>query len=184
MIGAIAGDIIGSVHEGAGTKTKDFPLFDDDCRFTDDTVLTVAVAEKLLRGGDYVDLFHEYFHRYPDAGYGGTFFRWAGTRQRDPYNSWGNGSAMRVSPVGFAGGSLDEIMSQAKQSAEVTHNHPEGIRGAQATAIAIHLAKEGLDKTAIKTHIEATFGYDLSAKLDDNHVNSVPKSRVDTPLSP
>src|SRR5947209_10163438 len=99
MIGAIAGDIIGSVHEGAGTKTKDFPLFARDCCFTDDTVLTVAVAEGILRGRDYVDLFHHYFDAYPGAGYGGTFFQWAAQRQRRPYNSWGNGSAMRVSPV-------------------------------------------------------------------------------------
>lgn len=167
MIGAIAGDIIGSVHEGAGTKTKDFPLFDEECRFTDDTVLTVAVAEKLLRGGDYVDLFHDYFHAYPDAGYGGTFFRWAGTRQREPYNSWGNGSAMRVSPVGFACTTLDEVMAEAKASADVTHNHPEGVRGAQATAVAIYLARIGWDKPKIKAHIETAFAYDLSARLDD-----------------
>lgn len=102
MIGAIAGDIIGSVHEGAGTKTKDFPLFVEDSRFTDDTVLTIAVADRLLHGGNYVDLFHEYFHAYPRAGYGASFIRWAGYRRREPYNSWGNGSAMRVSPVGLA----------------------------------------------------------------------------------
>jgi len=167
MIGAIAGDIIGSVHEGAGTKTKDFPLFDEECRFTDDTVLTVAVAEKPLRGGDYADLFHDYFHAYPDAGYGETFFRWAGTRRREPYNSWGNGSAMRVSPVGFACTTLDEVMAEAKASAHVTNNHPEGVRGAQATAVAIYLARIGWDKPKIKAHIETAFAYDLSARLDD-----------------
>src|SRR5688572_5714554 len=143
MLGAIAGDIIGSVHEGSGTKTKNFPLFTEYSRFTDDTVLTVAVAERLLGGGDYVDLYHDYFHAYPQAGYGGIFIRWAGYRLRDPYNSWGNGSAMRVSPVGFAFGTLEEVLAQAKESAEVTHNHEEGIRGAQATAAAIFLARTG-----------------------------------------
>src|SRR5205085_1505192 len=146
MLGAIAGDVIGSVHEGAGTKTKDFPLFVEHSRFTDDTVLTVAVAERLLRGGNYVDLFHDYFHAYPHAGYGGTFIRWAGYRSREPYNSWGNGSAMRVSPISTAFETLDEVLAHARQSAEVTHNHPEGIRGAQATAAAILLARTGHTK--------------------------------------
>src|SRR5947207_3306094 len=121
MIGAIAGDIIGSVHEGAGTKTKTFPLFVADSRFTDDTVLTIAVAEQCLRGGDFVDLFHKYFHDYPMAGYGGKFVLWAGRRQREPYNSWGNGSAMRVSPIGFACDTLEEVTARARASASVTH---------------------------------------------------------------
>jgi ADP-ribosylglycohydrolase len=167
MIGAIAGDIIGSVHENAGTKTKDFQLFDLRCCFTDDTVLTVAVAEQMLRGGDYIDLFHQYYYDYPEAGYGGNFIRWAAYERRLPYNSWGNGSAMRVSPIGFACNSLEEVMMQAKKSAEVTHNHVEGIRGAQATAVAIYLARTGQDKLAIKTHIEREFGYQLSDRLDD-----------------
>jgi ADP-ribosylglycohydrolase len=167
MIGAIAGDIIGSVYEGSGLKTKDFPLFDEHCRFTDDTVLTVAVAEKLLYGGDYVELFHEYFHAYPDAGYGGSFIHWAGSRHRQPYNSWGNGSAMRVSPVGFACESIEEVLAEARRSAEVTHNHPEGIRGAQATAVAVFLARTGRAKPDIKSHIEREFGYDLKERLDD-----------------
>lgn len=167
MIGAIAGDIIGSVHEGAGTKVKDFPLFHDDCRFTDDTVLTLAVAAQLLWGGGYVDAFHEFFHAYPQAGYGGTFIRWAEQRRREPYNSWGNGSAMRVSPIGFAFDSLDEVMAESKASAEVTHNHPEGLRGAQATAVAILLARMGQEKADIRRHIETEFGYRLSDRLDD-----------------
>lgn len=167
MIGAIAGDIIGSVHEGAGTKTKDFPLFHEYCRFTDDTVLTLAVASQLLGGGDYVDAFHDFFHAYPRAGYGGTFIQWARHRERDPYNSWGNGSAMRVSPIGFAFDSLDEVMAHAKASAQVTHNHPEGIRGAQATAVAILLARRGREKADIKGHIETEFGYQLGDRLDE-----------------
>lgn len=167
MIGAIAGDIIGSVHEHAGTKSRDFPLFVDGCRFTDDTVLTVAVAAKLLYGGNYTDLFQDYFHAYPHAGFGGSFIRWASLRQRTPYNSWGNGSAMRVSPVGYACRSLDAVLEEARRSAQVTHNHPEGIRGAQAVAVAIFLARTGGDKAAIKTHIERAFGYDLDQSLDE-----------------
>ena len=167
MIGAIAGDVIGSVHEGSGNKSKDFPLFSDDCQFTDDTVLTVAVAAHLLHGSDLVDLFHDYFHSWPLAGYGMSFIRWAGYRKRDPYNSWGNGSAMRVSPVGFVCNSLDEVMTVARRTAEVTHNHPEGIRGAQATAVAVYLARIGREKHDIRDHIEREFGYQLSDRLDD-----------------
>jgi ADP-ribosylglycohydrolase len=167
MLGAIAGDIIGSVHEGAGTKTKDFPLFVADSQFTDDTVLTVAVAERMLFGGDYSDLFHDYFHAYPLAGYGGSFIRWAGNRRREPYNSWGNGSAMRVSPIGIAGESMDAVLAEARASAEVTHNHPEGVRGAQATAAAVFLARSGFTKVDIKAHIEREYGYNLSERLDD-----------------
>ncbi|MEY3173804.1 MAG: hypothetical protein RLZZ436_1718 [Planctomycetota bacterium] len=167
MIGAIAGDIIGSVHEHTGLKTKDFPLLHEDCRFTDDTVLTIAVASRLLHGGDYVDIFHDFFHDYPRAGYGSSFIHWAGYRLRNPYHSWGNGSAMRVSPIGFAFDTMDEVLDQAKASAEVTHNHPEGIRGAQATAVAILLARMGRDKPAIRKHLEAEFGYNLSVRLDD-----------------
>ena len=167
MLGAIAGDIIGSVHEGSETKTKDFPLFTEWSRFTDDTLLTVAVAERLLRNGNYIDLFHDYFDAYPQAGYGGSFISWAGYRRREAYNSWGNGSAMRVSPVGIAGESLDEVMAMARESSVVTHDHPEGIRGAQATAVAVYLARSNHTKPDIRSHIEREFGYDLSAKLDD-----------------
>ncbi|MFM8273833.1 MAG: ADP-ribosylglycohydrolase family protein [Gemmata sp.] len=167
MLGAIAGDIIGSVHEGSDNKNKDFPLFVEDSRFTDDTVLTVAVADKLLRGGNYTDLFHRYFHAYPLAGYGGNFIRWAGRHTREPYNSWGNGSAMRVSAVGTVFDTLREVMEHAKQSADPTHNHPEGVKGAQATAAAVFLARTGRSKDDIKAHIESAFGYDLSQKLDD-----------------
>ena len=112
MIGSIAGDVIGSVHEGSGTKTKDFPLFVEDSRITDDTVLTVAVAHHLLHGGDYIDLLHEYFHAYPQAGYGQNFILWAGYRRREPYNSWGNGAAMRVCPIGIACDSLSEVLER------------------------------------------------------------------------
>lgn len=167
MIGAIAGDIIGSVHEHAGTKTKDFPLFDIGCRPTDDTVLTLAIADHLLDGLDLVDLLHEYTERYPDAGYGGTFRDWARSRRRDPYGSWGNGSAMRVSPVGFAFDSEADVLAQARASAVATHDHPEGIKGAQATALAIFLARKGASKAKIKETLVARFDYDLSMHVDD-----------------
>lgn len=167
MLGSIAGDIIGSVHEGRGTKTRDFPLFTSASTFTDDTVLTVAVADALLRGGDFVDTYHDFFHRYPSAGFGGRFRRWASARERLPYQSWGNGSAMRVSPVGFAAGSLDEALILARQSAEVTHDHPEGIKGAQAVAAVIFLASLGTDKADLRAEVEERFGYDLSLSLDE-----------------
>ena len=128
---------------------------------------TVAVAEKLLRGGSYVDCFHSYFHAYPHAGYGATFIQWALRRDRAPYNSWGNGSAMRVGPVALALESFDEVLTEARASAEVTHNHSEGIKGAQATAAAIFLARRGASKAEIKAEIEDRFGYDLSRRLDD-----------------
>jgi ADP-ribosylglycohydrolase len=167
MLGAIAGDVVGSVHEGAGTKTKDFPLFSPDSRFTDDTVLTVAVADCLLHGRDYVDAFHDYFDAYPTAGFGGTFFWWASSRRREPYQSWGNGSAMRVSPVAYLGTTLEDVLAEAKRSAEVTHDHEQGIRGAQATAAAVFLARTGSTKEEIRRYTEEQFGYFLEEHLDD-----------------
>ncbi|MBI3863483.1 MAG: ADP-ribosylglycohydrolase family protein [Planctomycetia bacterium] len=187
MLGAIAGDIAGSVHEGVGTKTKDFELFGRYHRFTDDTVLTVAVADWILHGGDLVDRFHQYFDWYTDAGFGAFFFEWASERRREPYNSWGNGSAMRVSPIGFAFNSIDEVREQARRSAEVTHNHPEGVRGAEAAAAAVFLARTTRDKTAIRLYVEQNFGYDLSDSLqairptyhlDGSCQGSVPQSIV------
>ncbi len=167
MLGAIAGDVIGSVHEIARTKTKNFPLLTPESRFTDDTVLTVAVADCLLHGRDYVDTLHHYFHAYPNAGYGGTFWLWANERRRKPYQSWGNGSAMRVSPVAYVATTLDDVLSEARRSAEVTHNHEEGIRGAQATAAAIFLARTGGTKKQIRRYIEEQFGYFLDETLDE-----------------
>jgi ADP-ribosylglycohydrolase len=167
MLGAIAGDVIGSVHEFIGTKSTDFELFVAKSRFTDDTVLAVAVADCLLNGRDYVDTFHEYVRAYPNAGYGVRFRDWARTGSRDPYNSWGNGSAMRVPAIGFAFSSLDDVLINAARSAEVTHNHPEGIKGAQAAAAAIFMARQGATKPDIKDTIERLFEYDLSQRLDD-----------------
>lgn len=167
MIGAIAGDIIGSVYEGDNIKSKDFPLFSPDAVFTDDSVLTVAVADCVLNNKPFTGTLQEYGRKYPHAGYGGTFISWIFLSDPQPYNSWGNGSAMRVSPIGFAYNSLDEVLAQAKRSAEVTHNHPEGIKGAQATASAIFLARQGNSKQEIKNYLSRTFGYDLDRKLDE-----------------
>jgi len=166
MLGAIVGDVIGSLLEGFPVKTKDFPLFLPGSTFTDDTVLTVAVADWILSGRDLVDLLHEYFASYPDRAYGGRFYAWASTRDRRPYNSFGNGAAMRVSPVGFAFAAVDEVLDWAARSAAVTHDHPEGIRGAQATATAIHYARQRRDKVWIRTQLESQFGYDLGRGLD------------------
>lgn len=168
MLGAITGDIIGSVYEFEDHKTKDFPLFTDGSIFTDDTILTVAVADVLLHGGTYTDAFKRYYRLYPDpcGGYGARFQAWASSADSQPYNSWGNGSAMRVSPVAYAYDDLDAVLRAAEQTAVVTHNHPEGIKGAQATAAALFLARQGQPKDSIKQYVETTFGYDLSRSLD------------------
>ncbi len=167
MIGAIAGDIIGSVYEHHPVKTKDFPLFEPASRFTDDTVLTLAVADALLSGRPYAESIQEIGRRYPHAGYGGTFIQWLLSDDAEPYNSWGNGSAMRVSPVGFACTSESQVLSQAKMSAEISHNHPEGIRGAQATALAVYLARKGASKEYIRARVSETFGYDMQRTVDE-----------------
>lgn len=167
MIGAIAGDIIGSVYEHRHIKTKDFPLFDSLCTFTDDTVLTVAIADAILSKRPYVDSVRRFGRKYPHAGYGGSFIHWLHTPDAGPYNSWGNGSAMRVSPVGFAFTTDDEVLVQAKATAEITHNHPEGIKGAQATALAVFLARTGSDKESIRSRIINQFDYDLDRTMQD-----------------
>ena len=137
------------------------------CRFTDDTVLTVALAESILHGTPYVDLLKAYYRGLPRAGYGGTFHQWAQSEEYGPYNSWGNGSAMRVSPVGFAFDTIEDVLDRAKGSAEVTHDHPEGIKGAQSVASAIFLARTGQGKDEIKNYVETTFGYRLDRTLDE-----------------
>ena len=167
MIGAIAGDIIGSIYEFNQIKTKDFPLFSEDCTFTDDSVLTVAVADAILSGGSYLESVKRIGQRYPDSGYGGRFIGWLLSDDYSPYNSWGNGSAMRVSPVGFAFNTQEEVLRQAKKSAEITHNHPEGIKGAQATALAVFLARTGSGKEDIRSRITRMSGYNLDRTVDD-----------------
>ena len=167
MLGAIAGDVIGSVFERFPTKSTDFPLFSHGSTFTDDTVLTVAIAWSILNQTDYTRALKIFGRKYPHAGYGGFFYRWMFSPDREPYNSWGNGSAMRVSAVGFAFSTPEDILNEAEKSAEPTHNHPEGIKGAQATALAIYLARTGKDKVTIKEEISHRFGYDLDRTLDE-----------------
>ncbi len=171
MLGAIAGDIIGSVYESGWIKRTNFALFAPGARFTDDTVLTVAVADCILNNKDYAVTLKEYGRRYPDAGYGGMFYRWLCRPDSAPYNSYGNGSAMRVSPVGFAFSTIDEVLREAKRSAEVTHNHPDGIKGAQVIASAIFLARTGKEKKEIARYIEERFGYNLRQTLDEIRPN-------------
>jgi len=166
MLGAIAGDVIGSVYEASPVKASDFELFSPGSRFTDDTVLTVATAEALLGDRDYAGAYRRYGRAYPNAGYGGSFYLWLVSEDAGPYRSWGNGAAMRVSPVGFALDTVDEVLAEAARSAAVTHNHPEGIKGAQATALAVFLVRTGADKTSIRSAIEERFGYDLARSLD------------------
>jgi ADP-ribosylglycohydrolase len=166
MIGAIAGDIIGSVYEAHPIKTKEFSLFHPHCRFTDDSVLTIAVAQAILTDQDYGRWVWEIGRRHPHAGYGGTFIRWLRSGDPQPYNSWGNGSAMRVSPVGWAFDRTDIVLREAARSAEISHNHPEGIKGAQATALAVFLARTEHNKALIKKEITARFGYDLNRTVE------------------
>ena len=188
MYGAILGDIIGSPYEfDRGNKTKDFPLFSRNSKFTDDSVMTLAVADAFLSiapNTDDADIRRRliqsmqfYGQTFPHAGYGGMFRRWLKAPNPQPYGSYGNGSAMRVSSAGWLFDNLETVRHMARLSAEVTHNHPEGIKGAEATAIAIYLARTGSTKAEIKAYIEANFHYDLSRTCDEirptyHHVES------------
>ncbi|QTA90763.1 ADP-ribosylglycohydrolase family protein [Desulfonema magnum] len=167
MIGAIAGDIIGSVFERHPEKTTKFRLFSPYSTFTDDTVLTVAIAYSILTGRDYTTALKAFGSKYPDAGYGGSFYVWMLSCHSKPYNSWGNGSAMRVSPVGFAFDSVEHVLAEAKKSAQVTHNHPEGIKGAQAAALSVFLARSGETKDSIREEISDRFDYDLNRTIEE-----------------
>ena len=190
MFGAILGDIIGSPYEfDMGDKTKAFPLFSEASNFTDDTVMTIAVAEAFMDAPDddaiiykrLVESMQKWGHRYPGAGYGVRFCAWLESSNPQPYNSWGNGSAMRVSSVAWLFNDLDTVRRMARLSAEVTHNHPEGIKGAEATASAIFLGRTGSTKAQIKAYIEENFGYDLNRTCDEirptyHHVESCQKT--------
>ena len=172
IIGAIAGDVIGSAYEFNPTRDYTFDLFTPKSTFTDDTVLTMANALWLLEDESHspetlIKFMLDLCRRYPDRGYGGRFAHWIYDANPQPYFSFGNGSAMRVSPVGYYAKSLDEALALAKISAEVTHNHPEGIKGAQATAAAIFMARQGENKWEIRDYIEKTFGYNLSRTLKE-----------------
>ena len=172
IIGAIAGDVIGSAYEFNPTRDYNFELFTPKSTFTDDTVLTMANALWLLEDEHHtherlVNIMLDMCWKYPDRGYGGRFARWIHDSDPQPYNSFGNGSAMRVSPVGYYAKTLEEALELAKISAEVTHNHPEGIKGAQATAAAIFLARQGVSKQEIRDYVAQTFNYDLSRTLEE-----------------
>ena len=177
MLGAILGDIVGSPYEfdHNNYKHKDFPLLSEKSHFTDDTVMTAAVARGLIVGKGIPERTFEeaksemriWGETYPHAGYGGMFRRWLHAENPKPYGSFGNGSAMRVSAAGWLFDTLDKTLEMAKVTAEVTHNHPEGIKGAQATAAAIFLARTGHSKPEIKQYVEQTFGYDLNRTCDE-----------------
>lgn len=173
MVGAIVGDIVGSRFEFDNIKTKEFELFDGNCMFTDDTVMTIAVWKALSEYGRHKDFkkhlintMHEVGNKYLNCGYGGLFLDWISYRETKPYNSCGNGSAMRVSSVGWYAQTLTEAEELAKITAEVTHNHPEGIKGAEAVAGTIYLARTGSTKEEIKQYIEEKY-YALDFTLDE-----------------
>ena len=169
MLGAMTGDIVGSIYEFNNIKTKDFPLFQKNCSFTDDSVMTTAIAVGVMNGAkedDFIDAMKIYGKKYPYAGYGISFKNWLNSDRREPYNSWGNGSAMRVSPVGWVYDTLEETEEVAACSAAVTHNHPEGIKGAEATAAAIFLARKGKTKEEIREYIEDKYEYCLTRTLE------------------
>ncbi len=175
MIGAIAGDIIGSVYEYQPIKTEAFPLFGEGCSFTDDTVLTVATADAILEGCSFGDRYRHWGRRYPDRSYGSLFRQWLRADDPAPYGSWGNGAAMRVSPVGLAAESLEEALRVAEHSARATHDHPDGIRGAQAVAGCVFLARTGVDKAGLRGFLEGRMGYRLGMTLSELR----PKYRFD-----
>lgn len=192
MYGAILGDIIGSPFEfDQGDKTKTFKLFSPGANFTDDSVMTIAVAEALMKVGiegdvddirkNVVDSMQDWGNRYPNAGYGGNFRRWLHKPNPEPYGSYGNGSAMRVSAAGWLYETLERTREVAKATADVTHNHPEGIKGAEATASCIYMARHGASKEEIKAYVEKEFAYNLDRTLDEirptyHHVESCQES--------
>ncbi len=167
MIGAILGDIIGSVHEKSGMKRTDFPLFVPESRFTDDTVMSLAVADAILRAQPYGPCLHAFGRRYPGRGYGGRFQAWLDAAAPSPYGSLGNGSAMRASAIGLAFDSLPRVRAEAKASAVPTHDHPSGVRGAEAVAASVLWARMGATKDELRARIESTFGYDLQRSVAD-----------------
>jgi len=171
MLGAIAGDILGSIHEFHPIKTKNFDLLNSECVFTDDTVMTAAVADSLMNKIPYVESLQMWGRKYPRAGYGGWFSKWIDSDFPKPYNSFGNGSAMRCSSVGWLFDDEESVLDEAKESAEVTHNHPEGIKGAQAVALGVMLCRQGSTKLEIQEKLEDLFDYDLSQTMEQVKFN-------------
>ena len=167
ILGAFAGDIIGSAYEFNNIKSEEFKLFPLGTHFTDDSVLTAATMDVLLFKLGYAEVYQEYGQLYPHRGYGGDFKSWIYSKKPKPYNSWGNGSAMRVSPIGWYYDRIDDVLIEAKRSAEVTHNHPEGIKGAQAVASAVFFARIGKSKNEIKQYIMKQFGYNLNRTIKE-----------------
>lgn len=167
MLGSIIGDIYGSYYEYHPVKTTVFKEFPKESKFTDDTVLTIAVADSLLHHIPYEESFYKWVNRYPDRGYGQQFFQWIISKDKKPYNSLGNGAAMRISPIAWYYNNLEDVLKEVEVCSSVTHNHPDGIKGAQAVASAIFMARTGKSKEEIKEYIENNFKYDLSRRLDD-----------------
>lgn len=166
MLGAIAGDVIGSAWEGSGEKRYDFPLFSGYSRYTDDTVMTAAVAHALLEPCGYAEAMRLFGRRHPFAGYGESFERWLIDATMGPYNSFGNGGAMRASPIGYAVGSVEEALAEAERCAAPTHNHQAGVKGAQSVALAVFLARSGASKADIRREVEGRIGYDLARTVE------------------
>ena len=166
MLGAIAGDVIGSVYERWPVRHTDFELFPERARFTDDTVMTIATAEALLNGRDYREAYRDWGSRYPHAGYGPRFKAWLQAEDPPPLGSLGNGSAMRVAPIGYACASEAEVLREAARSAACSHGHPEGIRGAQAVALGVFLARTSASREEIRSEIGTRFGYDLNRTIE------------------
>lgn len=184
MIGAIIGDIVGSRFEFNNTKTTDFELFTSECSFTDDTICTVAIADAILTGKSYRDSVHDWCRKYPHpmGGYGGSFARWVASNNPQPYNSFGNGSAMRVSPIGlYFDNEFGDVLNEAKKSAEITHDHPEGIKGAKVISYCIYAMRNGYTKKDIKSYVCDEYGKlpkfkPFSNPFDETCMNAVPVS--------
>jgi len=166
MLEAIAGDVMGSNYEYDPIKTKYFELLGADCFFTDDTVMTIAVADSLMNRWGYVETLQMWARKYPGAGYGGWFNKWIYEDFPEPYNSFGNGSEMRSSSVGWLFDDEEAVLKEAEKSTEITHNHPEGIKGAQSVALGVLMGRKGCSKKGIREKLETGFGYDLSQKLE------------------
>lgn len=166
MLGAVVGDIVGSIYEWNNHRSKDFPFFGPSADYTDDSVLTMAVADALLHGLPPQKALYHWAIRHPKRGYGGGFSRWLSTWEHAPYNSWGNGAAMRVSPAALLANSLDEALALAVKVTEVTHDHPEGLKGAKATAHAVFVARFGASADEIRRTIADAYGYDMDRTVD------------------
>lgn len=173
MLGAILGDIVGSTYEFSNTRDYNFEMFPEGSNYTDDSVLTIAVADAVLHGKDYGKSIYEWAKKYPHpkGAYGGSFSRWLHAEKQEPYGSFGNGSAMRVSSIGWLFDDEETVLNEAKKTAECTHNHLEGIKGAQATAIAIFWARKGKSKEFIQAYIKEKFAYKFDRNVDEIREN-------------